>query len=1386
MPISSQKRAKLVEKLKKFLTYEEKRKVYVYDDGLGHPTIGIGLNLDAKGAKDLCKKVGIDYDKVRKDYDDNVKGKVPADRHPQYKIKEEHIDEIFNLKVNEVIDVVNVRINGDKHPNLFEDLSIDWQVALVSHAYNGYTLIGTKIINATRTNDHVALANEIIADAENADSKVKKGLKKRYENEASLITIGKQIKDNDLNLIKDIFKNNEANAIKQLSCDIQDWYKITYNSSKSFLQSSQQSHSIYQLAQSKMTDKTIEMMESLFPPYLHNTVLKAGIAAIAENSDVTALSGVNASSAKICAEMLESKLNDSSKKIFIEMKNEFKGFFKKVNEEFKNISGAIGDLKLNVAESNQLILKVINKLDDIDVIKESLKQSLAFQQNIDQMFTQFAAVADSEAKNGFEHIGKVSKLFEDYMNEIGRHASKDDIRRARDNYFNELNKEKRKAQIFSTTMNTISDAGQLLSIYCTLSGDSQKAAQIQAVVGGLVSIATGIGMRLGLVALSPTAGPLAPLVLIAGGLASIFSLFSDSKPDPVLEEMKTLQKLVVNIYENLTKQLRIHYELSVRIHTLLVMNFATLRNLNTNMGIEIHRTLDSIQKHILMLHQVLIAQGVEKDRLEFNEFRLSALSFLDRFIETKKYEEAGFDTIIDTLIGKIMAAPISNLYQPLITLDNEESIDTNIKAYPTSFLLAFAVNYMKSIKVFPDSMITIANPDELVSRATFFAQYLSRTSMMKKAYFKTSEHIKTLIDYAVNIQTVVKSVQTNEALFHYLFEQHRVARNAYLLQLNMQFDEIRKRRILECKDSIVKFLKKIDFLPVIECVMLLKQNDYRDNHYKFICEIGKYKMYTIHRNFHMPKIIYVLDVDFRIFNLILNHPGHHPKIKDWINPKNDKGKTVNDVLYDTLVSDFGPELFEHAVNNDPEKIMELFNKAFKKAILIPAQQYIQASHPHIDCQENPNDIRKIVTCHDDIYEYFDLKPAYGEMWFSRKKMQFINFLCEVGRQITKETCQEIYTGPKSELKPIAIQLNRILNKISFFTELGFPTDPIPSFIMTQIKNGFHNYLDPLSVSDIIQNLSSHMHNGTMTHDMLLSVICTKGLENKLSDVINNLFERFENYLSVYIEEARNLQKTVGLTVDYPLIENLIEQLKQLLVTYFGIEYNPAKDSENAILNPIINMNVQPIKAEDHIKSIMDVSNSLKKIYWSEISSADSGDYTIEKSTDQQDSIRVRHRLGIFEWNPKTKLLHHDLSKLLTESHSTSTCYWIFTTHNKKSSAINIINHPSSVKDTPVKSINCFTNKNDAENKLKQIFEHKSISKGGIVKAFIFEINLPLDNFISSTRVVSSQPIIKVCNQWWEYFYNREEKQLKITADSEKISKVYEDRVINETKATLNN
>ena len=51
--------------IQEMVAESEGRRTCVYTDSLGHPTIGIGFNLDRSDAKSVCGQFGIDYDSIR-------------------------------------------------------------------------------------------------------------------------------------------------------------------------------------------------------------------------------------------------------------------------------------------------------------------------------------------------------------------------------------------------------------------------------------------------------------------------------------------------------------------------------------------------------------------------------------------------------------------------------------------------------------------------------------------------------------------------------------------------------------------------------------------------------------------------------------------------------------------------------------------------------------------------------------------------------------------------------------------------------------------------------------------------------------------------------------------------------------------------------------------------------------------------------------------------------------------------------------------------------------------------------------------------------------------------------------------------------------------------
>lgn len=178
--------------LKPFLRRHEASRTTVYDDGVGVPTIGIGFNLTRPDAREICKKFSLDYNAIMLDYEQNVKGRKPGKKNPPkptMSIDETTIDGIYQYCVENATKQVRMKIDSHGHKGAFDKLPVAWQAALISHAYNGPSLIKNKISQAARDSDPKQLAKEIINDIHWTDHKpqVKKGITARYTQEAALI-----------------------------------------------------------------------------------------------------------------------------------------------------------------------------------------------------------------------------------------------------------------------------------------------------------------------------------------------------------------------------------------------------------------------------------------------------------------------------------------------------------------------------------------------------------------------------------------------------------------------------------------------------------------------------------------------------------------------------------------------------------------------------------------------------------------------------------------------------------------------------------------------------------------------------------------------------------------------------------------------------------------------------------------------------------------------------------------------------------------------------------------------------------------------------------------------------------------------------------------------
>jgi GH24 family phage-related lysozyme (muramidase) len=135
------------EAFKQLLENHEGRKNTVYIDTEGHPTIGVGFNLDRGDAKELISDMGLDYDKVRNGSQD---------------LSDAQIDKLLDHDMDTAIATSSDAVSN------YDDMSEGRQLAVADMAFNlgGDGLAGfTKAVSAMESSDWET------ASAEMEDSK---------------------------------------------------------------------------------------------------------------------------------------------------------------------------------------------------------------------------------------------------------------------------------------------------------------------------------------------------------------------------------------------------------------------------------------------------------------------------------------------------------------------------------------------------------------------------------------------------------------------------------------------------------------------------------------------------------------------------------------------------------------------------------------------------------------------------------------------------------------------------------------------------------------------------------------------------------------------------------------------------------------------------------------------------------------------------------------------------------------------------------------------------------------------------------------------------------------------------------------------------------------
>ena len=106
---------KHMEELKAFIQSNEGRKNAVYKDTKGHPTVGVGFNLDRGDSKSICKQLGINYKQLRSGH---------------VKLTDAQVDEILEH------DIATAMATARKLVPNFNDQPLKMQAVLTDMSFN--------------------------------------------------------------------------------------------------------------------------------------------------------------------------------------------------------------------------------------------------------------------------------------------------------------------------------------------------------------------------------------------------------------------------------------------------------------------------------------------------------------------------------------------------------------------------------------------------------------------------------------------------------------------------------------------------------------------------------------------------------------------------------------------------------------------------------------------------------------------------------------------------------------------------------------------------------------------------------------------------------------------------------------------------------------------------------------------------------------------------------------------------------------------------------------------------------------------------------------------------------------------------------------------------